>query len=313
MVRRIEPARPASTSCTSTACRASSTSRRSWRPASRCSTTTTTATSTSTSSQGEMLGSGKTRRRRRPAAGRAAQGSAVSQRPDGQPGRHAHAAVHRRHGRRAASTRAATAWGWRPATSTTTAASTSTSPTSAEPAVPQQLRRHVHRRVAVAAAPTIRAWGVSAAFVDYDRDGWLDLYVGNYVHYSIEADTPCTGLTGRRDYCLAASIRAQPDRLYRNSGDGTFADVTAAALASAAQFGPALGVVDRRLQRRRLDRHLRRQRRQGEPAVDQPARRHVQEHGAAVGRRAERRRQARRRAWASTPATSTTTATKTCS
>ncbi len=31
-------------------------------------------------------------------------------------------------------------------------------------------------------------WSVSAAFFDYDRDGWLDLYVGSYLRYSIEGD-----------------------------------------------------------------------------------------------------------------------------
>ena len=31
-------------------------------------------------------------------------------------------------------------------------------------------------------------WGVSATFVDYDRDGWLDLFVGNYLIYSLAGD-----------------------------------------------------------------------------------------------------------------------------
>ena len=85
-------------------------------------------------------------------------------------------------------------------------------------------------------------WSVSASFVDYDRDGWLDLYVGNYVDYRIEADQECPSETGRVGYCVPQVYRAQPDRLYRNRGDGTFVDVTATALASRA-FGPALGVV----------------------------------------------------------------------
>ena len=85
-------------------------------------------------------------------------------------------------------------------------------------------------------------WSVSASFVDYDRDGWLDLYVGTYSQYDISADVKCTGLTGTRDYCTPAVYRAQSDRLYRNRGDGTFADVTAKALLGGS-FGPALGVV----------------------------------------------------------------------
>lgn len=84
-------------------------------------------------------------------------------------------------------------------------------------------------------------WGVSAAFVDYDRDGWLDLYVGNYLIYRIDADLGCQDLTGQADYCPPDSYRPQPDRLYRNRGNGTFEDVTARALTGGA-FGPALGV-----------------------------------------------------------------------
>jgi hypothetical protein len=85
-------------------------------------------------------------------------------------------------------------------------------------------------------------FSVSAAFLDYDRDGWLDLYVGNYVHFSVEANVTCRGLIGGRDYCSPRVYRAQPHRLYRNQGDGTFGDVTAEALVGG-HFGPALGVV----------------------------------------------------------------------
>ena len=84
-------------------------------------------------------------------------------------------------------------------------------------------------------------WGVSAAFVDYDRDGWLDLYAGNYLNWSAEADIDCLSVGGQPDYCPPNSYRAQPGRLYRNRGDGTFADVTAKALVGGA-YGPGLGV-----------------------------------------------------------------------
>jgi hypothetical protein len=85
------------------------------------------------------------------------------------------------------------------------------------------------------------AWGVSAAFVDYDRDGWLDLFVGNYVDYRIERDVDCLSVTGQRDYCPPQKYPAQLDRLYRNRGNGTFEDVTRRALTVGAD-GPALGV-----------------------------------------------------------------------
>jgi hypothetical protein len=83
-------------------------------------------------------------------------------------------------------------------------------------------------------------WSVSAAFVDLDRDGWLDLYVGNYVAHD---DTrKCFSALGERDYCGPQGFKPAPDRLYRNQGDGTFRDVTAAAQV-AREYGPALGVV----------------------------------------------------------------------
>ena len=85
-------------------------------------------------------------------------------------------------------------------------------------------------------------WGVSASFVDYDRDGWLDLYVGNYLVYRVETDKACQGPTGQRDYCPPNVYRPQRDRLFHNRRDGTFEDVTAQALAGGAD-GPALGVA----------------------------------------------------------------------
>src|SRR5262245_32110135 len=84
-------------------------------------------------------------------------------------------------------------------------------------------------------------WSVSAAFFDYDRDGWLDLFVGNYLIYSTSADVHCLSVTGRRDYCPPNSYRPQPSRLFHNRRNGTFEDVTAKALLGGA-FGPTLGV-----------------------------------------------------------------------
>ena len=84
-------------------------------------------------------------------------------------------------------------------------------------------------------------WGVSAAFLDYDRDGWLDLFVGNYLSFSLDTHIPCFNRSGPPDYCPPEIYRAQPDRLYRNRGDGTFVDATAEA-GLAWEFGPALGV-----------------------------------------------------------------------
>ena len=85
-------------------------------------------------------------------------------------------------------------------------------------------------------------FGVSASFVDYDRDGWLDLYVGNNVTYGLENETVCPNPAGARDYCPPQIYGGQADRLYRNQGNGRFVDVTAKALVLG-KFGPALGVT----------------------------------------------------------------------
>jgi hypothetical protein len=87
-----------------------------------------------------------------------------------------------------------------------------------------------------------RSWSVSASFADVDRDGWLDLYVGNYLRYALAGSTPCFGPSGALDYCTPDGFEALPDRLYRNRGDGTFTDVTAIA-GVGREFGPALGVA----------------------------------------------------------------------
>jgi len=84
-------------------------------------------------------------------------------------------------------------------------------------------------------------FGVSAAFLDYDRDGWLDLYVGNNVHYSLDNRTACPNTAGAPDYCPPQIYGGRPDRLYRNVGHGKFVEVTAKALPRV-KFGPALGV-----------------------------------------------------------------------
>jgi hypothetical protein len=86
-----------------------------------------------------------------------------------------------------------------------------------------------------------RSWSISASFVDVNRDGWLDLYVGNYIRYSLENNTPCFGTSGALDYCMPQAYQPLQDRLYVNRRDGTFVD---ASLKSGItrEYGPALGV-----------------------------------------------------------------------
>ena len=70
------------------------------------------------------------------------------------------------------------------------------------------------------------SWSTSATFLDYDRDGYLDLYVVNYVSYKITEDYPLCYDDSVRTYCHPKFFSGQPDRLYKNNGDGTFTDTT---------------------------------------------------------------------------------------
>ena len=66
----------------------------------------------------------------------------------------------------------------------------------------------------------------SAAWVDYDKDGHLDLVLGNYVQWTPETDLYCT-LDGKsKSYCTPESYKGTSVRLWHNRGDGTFEDVT---------------------------------------------------------------------------------------
>ena len=68
----------------------------------------------------------------------------------------------------------------------------------------------------------------SAAWLDYDKDGKLDLFVANYVEWAIEKDLNCTLDGANKSYCTPESYKGQSARLYHNTGS-KFEDVTASA------------------------------------------------------------------------------------
>ncbi len=71
-----------------------------------------------------------------------------------------------------------------------------------------------------------KEFSTSAAWIDYDKDGHLDLVVGNYVQWTPETDLYCT-LDGKsKSYCTPESYKGTSVRLWHNCGNGTFEDMT---------------------------------------------------------------------------------------
>ena len=85
-------------------------------------------------------------------------------------------------------------------------------------------------------------WSSGAAFFDADRDGWIDLFVANYVRWSPENDLFSTVDGTNKSYATPQQYDGASGRFYRNRGDGTFEDHTQAAGLWAAH-GKSLGVA----------------------------------------------------------------------
>jgi hypothetical protein len=74
-------------------------------------------------------------------------------------------------------------------------------------------------------------WATGAAFGDYDRDGWVDLFVSHYVDFHLN-DLPAFGSRQTCKYrgvdvqCGPRGLKGSSSNLYHNNGDGTFTDVS---------------------------------------------------------------------------------------
>ena len=93
-------------------------------------------------------------------------------------------------------------------------------------------------------AGTTKRWGSGASFLDYDRDGHLDLFVANYLSLDPlpKANPNCTWLS-IPVFCGPRGLPFAANSLYRNNGDGTFPDVSKTSGIGAPQKTYALGVL----------------------------------------------------------------------
>jgi len=108
--------------------------------------------------------------------------------------------------------------------------------------------------VTAAAGVSSNRWGTSAAFFDFDGDGDLDLFVANYLDFvPLAPGTSPSGAGARADrfpcqlirdtpFCSIDRFRGSASSLFRNNGDGTFADVSARS-GIGGSVGKGLGVV----------------------------------------------------------------------
>jgi hypothetical protein len=70
-------------------------------------------------------------------------------------------------------------------------------------------------------------WSTSAGWFDYDKDGWLDLVVANYIDWSPNNNIWCgEHRPGYRSYCHPGNYKGERIKLFHNNHDGTFTDVS---------------------------------------------------------------------------------------
>ncbi len=87
-----------------------------------------------------------------------------------------------------------------------------------------------------------KMWAVSAAWLDYNNDGLLDLFVSNYCVWEVNKDPFCGPDPSKRAYCHPKNYSPLPNTLYRNNGNGTFTDVSTET-GIAGQLGKGMGAA----------------------------------------------------------------------
>jgi hypothetical protein len=99
----------------------------------------------------------------------------------------------------------------------------------ADPADASKGRRLVERAAAAGLRPI--TWATSAAFADFNGDGYPDLYLCQYVDWSFAKNPRCKGYSSsvERDVCPPAEFTGLPHLLFRNNGNGTFTEIGASA------------------------------------------------------------------------------------
>jgi enediyne biosynthesis protein E4 len=85
-------------------------------------------------------------------------------------------------------------------------------------------------------------WSASAAWVDYDKDGKLDLFVTQYVKWSPDKNMWC-GHNGVRGYCPPKTYEGAHNTLYHNDGDGKFRDVSTETGILSGPVGKSFGIA----------------------------------------------------------------------
>jgi hypothetical protein len=89
-----------------------------------------------------------------------------------------------------------------------------------------------------------KMWSVAAAWLDFDNDGLLDLFVSNYCVWDAVGGPECV-YNGQHVYCSPRHYKPLPHTLYRNNGDGTFTDISAqAGLSKLSGRGMGVAIAD---------------------------------------------------------------------